>query len=143
MVKFKSSGFDKETGEKSGKFQFDCDGCILLTGRSINVTFSFSFYLYNLPFCTLFRSRAITNITEANTDRSDLVTETLLLIVILATPDEYSVSSLSTKSLEHSSIHYFCFFSVKFAQFFFINEHDLTTSNEYSEYIWYLANLYR
>ena len=118
-VNFKSSGFDKEIGEKAAKFQFDCDGCILLMGPSINVTFSFSFSLYNLPFGTLFRSRAITKITEAHTDHSDLVTETLLLIIILATPDEYSVSSLSTKSLEHSSIHYFCFFSVKFAQFFF------------------------
>ena len=29
MVNFKSSGFDKETGGKSGKFQFDCGGCIL------------------------------------------------------------------------------------------------------------------
>ena len=26
MVNFKSSGFDKGTGGKSGKFQFDCDG---------------------------------------------------------------------------------------------------------------------
>ena len=26
MVNFKSSGFAKGTGGKSGKFQFDCDG---------------------------------------------------------------------------------------------------------------------
>ena len=91
MVNFKSFGFDKETGEKSGKFQFDCDGCILFTRRNINITNSFSFSLYNLPFCTLLRSRAIANITDANTDHSDLVTETLLSIVVLATPDEYSV----------------------------------------------------
>ena len=39
------------------------------------------------------------------------MTETLLSIVILATPGEYSVQSLLTKSLEHSSIHYFCFCS--------------------------------
>ena len=91
MVNFKSYGFDKETGEKSGKFQFDCDDCILFTRRSINITDKFSFSLYNLPFCTLFRSRAIAYITEANTDHSDLVTETLLSIVILATPEEYSV----------------------------------------------------
>ena len=50
MVNFKSSGFDKATGGKSGKFQFDCDGCILLTRRSIIITNSFSFSLYNLPF---------------------------------------------------------------------------------------------
>ena len=48
MVNFKSSGFDKGTGGKSGKFQFDCDGCILFTRRSINITNSFSFSLYNL-----------------------------------------------------------------------------------------------
>ena len=35
MVNLKSSGFDKGTGEKSGKFQFDCDGCILFTRRGI------------------------------------------------------------------------------------------------------------
>ena len=35
MVNLKSSGFDKGTGEKSGKFQFDCDGCILFTRRCI------------------------------------------------------------------------------------------------------------
>ena len=60
--------------------------------------------------------------------------------------------SLLTKSLEHSSIHYFCFCSVKFAHFIIIIiiiiineldllwkvwtqesfELDLTTSNEYS-----------
>ena len=66
MVNFKSSGFDKGTGGKSGKFQFDCDGCILFTRRSINITNSFSFSLYNLPFSTVFRSRAIAYITEAN-----------------------------------------------------------------------------
>ena len=45
--------------------------------------------------------------------------QTPLSIVILATPGEFSVQSLLTKSLEHSSIHYFCFCYVKFAQFFF------------------------
>ena len=54
MVNFKSSGFDKGTGGKSGKFQFDCDNCILFTRRSINITNSFSFSLYNLPFSTVF-----------------------------------------------------------------------------------------
>ena len=63
MVNFKSSGFGKGTGGKSGKFQFDCDGCILFTRRSINITNSFSFSLHNLPFYTAFRSRAIANIT--------------------------------------------------------------------------------
>ena len=66
MVNFKSSGFNKGTGGKSGKFQFDCDGCILFTRRSINIANSFSFSLYNLPFSTVFRSRAIAYITEAN-----------------------------------------------------------------------------
>ena len=52
---FKSSGFDKGTGRKSGKFQFDCGGCILFTRRSINITNSLSFSFYNLPFfCTVF-----------------------------------------------------------------------------------------
>ena len=47
--------------------EFDCDGCILFTRRSINVTNSFSFSLYNLPFFkTVFRSRVIDYITEAN-----------------------------------------------------------------------------
>ena len=46
MVNFKSSGFDKGTGGKSGKFQIDCDGCILF-----NCT---SFSLYNIPFYTFF-----------------------------------------------------------------------------------------
>ena len=121
MVNFKSSGFDKGTGGKSGKFQFDCDGCILFTRRSINITNSFSFSLHNLPCYTVFRSRAIAYIIEAILlyNHSDLVTETLLSIVILATPGEYSVYRLLTKSLEHSSIHYFCFCSVKFAQFFY------------------------
>ena len=32
----------------------DCDGCILFTRRSINITNSFSFSLYNLPFFILF-----------------------------------------------------------------------------------------
>ena len=64
MVNFKSSVFDKGTGGKSGKFQFD--GCILLTRRSINITNSFSFSSYNLPFYAVFRRRAITYITEAN-----------------------------------------------------------------------------
>ena len=66
MVNFKRSGFDKGTGGKSGKFQFDCDGCISFTLRSINIKNSFFFSLYNLPFYTVFRSRAIANITEAN-----------------------------------------------------------------------------
>ena len=67
MVNFKSSGFDKETGGKSGKFQFDCDSCILFTRHSINITNSFSFYLYNLPFFyTVFRSRVAAYITEAD-----------------------------------------------------------------------------
>ena len=66
MVNFKSSGFYKGTGGKSGKFQFDCDGCILFTRRSINITNSFSFSLYNLPFYAVFHSRAIAYITEAN-----------------------------------------------------------------------------
>ena len=43
MVNFKSSGFDKGTGGKSVKFQFDCDGCILFTRRSINITIHFPF----------------------------------------------------------------------------------------------------
>ena len=34
-------------------------------------------------------------------------------------------------SLEHSSIHYFCFCCIKFAHFFY-HEFDLTTNNEYS-----------
>ena len=51
------------TGGESGKFQFDCDGCILFTRRSINITNSFSFSLYNLP---VFRSRVIDYITKAN-----------------------------------------------------------------------------
>ena len=66
MINSKSSGFDKGTGGKSGKFQSDCDGCILFTRHNINITNSFSFSLYNLPFHTSFRSRAIANITEAN-----------------------------------------------------------------------------
>ena len=66
MVNFKSSVRDKGTGGKSGKFQFDCDGCILFMRRSINITNPFSFSLYNLPFYTFFRSRAIAYITEAN-----------------------------------------------------------------------------
>ena len=66
MVNFKSSGFNKGTGGKSGKFQFDCDGCIIFvyaSYRSINITDSFSFSLYNMPFYTVFHSRAIANIT--------------------------------------------------------------------------------
>ena len=35
MVNFKSSGFNKGTGGKSGKFQFDCDGCILFMHRTV------------------------------------------------------------------------------------------------------------
>ena len=59
------------------------------------------------------------------------MTETLLSIVILATPGEYLVQSLLTKSLKHSSTHYFCFCSVKLPNFF-DNELNLTTNNEYS-----------
>ena len=66
MINFKSSVFDKGTGGKSGKFQFDCDGCILLTRPSINIINSFSLSSYNLSFYTVFRSRAIAYITEAN-----------------------------------------------------------------------------
>ena len=66
MVNLKSSSFDKGTGGKSGKFQIDCDGCILFTRRSINITNSFSFSSGNLPFFTTFSSRAIAYITEAN-----------------------------------------------------------------------------
>ena len=52
MLNFKSSGFDKGTGWKSGKFQFNCDGCILFTRRSINtLTNSFSFSLYKNTIC--------------------------------------------------------------------------------------------
>ena len=54
MVNFKSSGFGIGTGGKSGKFLFDCDGWILFTRHSINITNSFSFSLYNLPFFILF-----------------------------------------------------------------------------------------
>ena len=51
-VNFKSSGFGKGTGGKSGKFQFDCDGCILFTRRSINIKNSFSFpYKSALLYC--------------------------------------------------------------------------------------------
>ena len=66
MVNFKSSGFDKGTGGKSGKFQFNCDGYILVTHNCINITKSFSFSLCNLPFYAVFRSKAIASITEAN-----------------------------------------------------------------------------
>ena len=66
MVNFEKSGLDKGIEGKSGKFQFDCDRCILFTRRSINITNSFPFSLYNLPFSTVFRSRAIPYFTEAN-----------------------------------------------------------------------------
>ena len=88
MVNFKSSGFDKETGRKSGKFQFDCDGCILFMRRSINKTNSFSFSLYNLPFL-LFFAAELSLILQGlillyrSLRFSD---RTLLSIVILATP---------------------------------------------------------
>ena len=65
MVNFKSSGFDKGNGGKAGKFQFDCDGCILFTRRNIYNKFIFLF-LVQSSFYTVSRSRAITNITEAN-----------------------------------------------------------------------------
>ena len=35
MVNFKSSGFNKGTGGKSGKFQFDCHGCNLFMHRTV------------------------------------------------------------------------------------------------------------
>ena len=66
MVNFKSSRSVKEVEENQENSMFDCDGCILFTRRSINITNSFSFSLHNLPFYTVFRSRAIANITEAN-----------------------------------------------------------------------------
>ena len=54
MVNFKSSGFDKGTRGKSGKFQFDCDGCILFTRRSINTVkipkISPRAYIFQRPF---------------------------------------------------------------------------------------------
>ena len=122
MVNFKSSGFGKGTGGKSGKFLFDCDGWILFTRHSINITNSFSFSLYNLPFFILFFAAELSIILQ----RLILLHRSLrfndrnsIIIVILATPDEYSVYRLLTKSLEQSSIHYFCFCSVKFAQFFY------------------------
>ena len=62
---------------------------------------------------------------------SNLVTDTLLSIVILVTPGKYLEQSLLTKSLENSSIHYFCFCSVNLPNFF-VDELDLTTNNEYS-----------
>ena len=67
MVNLKSSRSVKEVEEnQENSSTFDCDGCILFTRRSINITNSFSFSLHNLPFYTVFRSRAIANITEAN-----------------------------------------------------------------------------
>ena len=43
MVNFKSSSFDKGTGGKSGKFQFDCDGYILFTRNAWNKYYKFIF----------------------------------------------------------------------------------------------------
>ena len=54
MVNFKSSGFDKGTGEKSGKFHSDCDGCILFTRRSINIKIDFLFPYTICPFILFF-----------------------------------------------------------------------------------------
>ena len=54
MVNFKSSGFGKGTGGKSGKFQFDCDGCILFTRRSINIKIHFPFPYTICPFIPFF-----------------------------------------------------------------------------------------
>ena len=54
MVNFKSSGFGKGTGGKSGKFQFDCDGCILFTRRSINIKIHFPFPYTICPFILFF-----------------------------------------------------------------------------------------
>ena len=82
MVDFKSSGFDKRTGGKSGKFEFDCDGCILFTPR-IQSAF---FILFLAAELSLILQRLI-----YYTDHSDSVTETLLSIVILETPGENSV----------------------------------------------------
>ena len=65
MVNIKSSDVDKGTGGKSGKSQFDCDGCILFTCRSITITNSFSFSFYSLPFYAVFRSRAISYVKES------------------------------------------------------------------------------
>ena len=155
MVNFKSSGFDKGTGGKSGKFQFDCDGCILFTRRSINITNSFSFSLYNLPFYTVFRSRTIANVKEANciiqitqiSDRNSIIDcsfgntwrvfgvkiiDKVAIACVAAGPRtrlnhlmyRFWASATQAKSLEHSSIHYFCFNS---------NELDLTINNEYSD----------
>ena len=54
MVNFKISGFGKGTGGKSGKFQFDCDGYILFTRRSINITIYFPFPYTNCLFMLFF-----------------------------------------------------------------------------------------
>ena len=63
--RYSVSGFDKGTEEKSEKFLFDCDSCLILFTRNcINIAISFSFSLHNLPFYTVFRSRAVANIAE-------------------------------------------------------------------------------
>ena len=61
MVNFKSSRSIKEVQENQENSS--SNGCILFTRRSINTTNSFSFSLDNLPFYTVFSSRAIANIT--------------------------------------------------------------------------------
>ena len=92
MVNLKSSGFDKGTGEKSGKFQFDCDGCILFTRRGI-IHFPFP---HTICLFILFFAAELSRILQSlfyYINHSDLVTEFLLSIVFLATPGEYSVYS--------------------------------------------------
>ena len=65
MVNFKSSGFDKGTGGKSEKFQFDCDGCILFTRRSINIKIHFPFP-YTICHFILFFAAELSLVLEAN-----------------------------------------------------------------------------
>ena len=66
MVNFKSSSFVKELEENQENSSSTVMVAFLFTRRSINITNSFSFSLYNLPFYTVLRSRAVANITEAN-----------------------------------------------------------------------------
>ena len=61
------------------------------------------------------------------------MTETLLSIVILATPGEYSELRLLTKSPVKNTLPFITFVSAPLnLPNFFINELDLTTNNEYS-----------
>ena len=62
MVNFRSSGFGKGTGGKSGKF-LDCDGCILFTRRSINIKINFPFPYTICPF-TLFFAAELSLISQ-------------------------------------------------------------------------------